>query len=113
MPRTYDGDDPCQAAYRASLLRLHPDKAGFGARPIASFAANPAEWEKAKSPAEHNDAEFAAVQTAWHVLRDADGRAAYDRWLTAQRTQADVSVAPHIICLLYHAHRCCLVGRAQ
>ena len=92
---------PTQAAYRAAILQLHPDKAAAAPRATSGTS-----LVDANSIVGHrNSSEFAggadtviddglnhlvAVQTAWQVLGDPQCREAYDRHLSAESAQSNV-----------------------
>ncbi|KAK9822998.1 hypothetical protein WJX81_004158 [Elliptochloris bilobata] len=65
-----------RAAYRAAVLRLHPDKAAAGGSGAA--------------------AGFQDVQLAWEVLRSEQGRVAYDRRVVLGALQAELAVAEQV-----------------
>ena len=83
-----------KAAYRACLLRLHPDKVEALTPPAAPrHDALPARQPAAERTAAPDPADFAAVQRAWEALKDADSRTGYDRWLAAHAAGSQVCAA--------------------
>lgn len=84
IPRSANAEE-IKAAYRACLLRAHPDKAGNRTKPCPA-AQSPSSARKddvaalAGAPSQRPE-NFAAVQAAREVLSDEKARAAYDRAL--------------------------------
>lgn len=65
-----------RAAFKAAVLRCHPDKQGPRQAPDAAGGAGA-------------EGEYAAVRTAWEVLGDGASRAAYDGRMALQRLQEE------------------------
>lgn len=90
-----------QAAYRAAILQLHPDKAAAAPRATSGTL-----LVDVNSIVEHRDsselargadtvidngrAHLVAVQTAWQALGNPQRREAYDRLLAAEFVQRNV-----------------------